>query len=159
MTLIAGTLSLHPRPAPQQSLDAYRIGAFSLPSAASKKVAITQLPGTDGSASAAEAATTNVAPPLATNGDVPSLGRSMNAMVFGDASWAALDSLWIRESNWNPNSRNRYSGACGIPQALPCSKISDMSPQGQISWGLQYIQRRYGNPQNAWAHEQSFGWY
>jgi hypothetical protein len=86
------------------------------------------------------------------------LGRDMNAAMFGDDNWSALDKLWTRESNWNVNARNR-SGACGIPQALPCSKIPDMSTTGQITWGLNYIKSRYGTPQAAWAHSQNFGWY
>jgi hypothetical protein len=127
-----------------------------------------ELPGQDGSitqaqaqaAAAAAVATpaTVVADALTNGGDIQSLGRTMNAAMFGDQYWEALDQLWTRESNWRPTALNR-SGACGIPQALPCSKIPDHSPQGQISWGLQYIQQRYGNPANAWAHEERYGWY
>ena len=87
------------------------------------------------------------------------LGRVMNAARFGDNHWAALNNLWTRESNWNPAARNRSSGACGIPQALPCSKIPNMSPEGQIDWGLTYIKNRYGNPTNAWLFWLSHHWY
>jgi len=66
--------------------------------------------------------------------------------------WDALYQLWMRESGWNPRSANRSSGACGIPQAYPCSKITDKSTLGQILWGLNYIQRRYGSPSAAWAY-------
>ena len=128
------------------------------------------LPGQDGSTTSAQAAAAAAAPTpsqtaavvvtatLTNNGDIRGLGRSMNASMFGDQYWEALNQLWTRESNWNPNAANR-SGACGIPQALPCAKISDHSPQGQISWGLQYIRGRYGNPGNAWVHELRYGWY
>lgn len=104
-------------------------------------------------------ATAAVTAALTNNGDIRGLGRNMNATLFGDQYWEALNQLWTRESNWNPLAANRRSGACGIPQALPCSKIPDHSPQGQITWGLHYIQARYGNPGNAWAHEQRLGWY
>lgn len=76
-----------------------------------------------------------------------------------------LIKLWERESGWNANSHNKSSGAHGIPQALPASKMasegSDYYTNGytQIRWGLKYIQGRYGNPSNAWAHSQSKGWY
>jgi len=74
-----------------------------------------------------------------------------------------LIELWTRESNWNPNAVNRSSGACGIPQALPCSKISnkygDNSYQSQIKWGIDYINSRYGNACNAWQHFLNKNWY
>jgi len=133
-----------------------------------------ELPGKDGNVSAAQVQADTAPPPAVTpapsratvavtaaltnNGDMRGLGRSMNATLFGDQYWESLNQLWTRESNWNPLAANR-SGACGIPQALPCSKIADHSPQGQISWGLNYIKARYGNPGNAWSHERSFGWY
>lgn len=75
------------------------------------------------------------------------------------ANWEALYVLWMRESGWNPRALNRSSGACGIPQALPCSKIPDQSIVGQIKWGLDYIQRRYGSPSGAMQHWQQKHWY
>jgi hypothetical protein len=74
-------------------------------------------------------------------------------------NWNALYVLWMRESGWNPRAVNRRSGACGIPQALPCSKIPDKSTAGQIRWGLDYIQRRYGTPIGAMSHWQQKKWY
>lgn len=129
---------------------------------------INQLPGSDGTASAARPGemaapkrpvARRAAIPLGAGGDVQALGRSLNAISFGDQHWPALQALWTRESNWNPQARNRSSGACGIPQALPCSKIPDMSPQGQIEWGLQYIKQRYGTPTNAWNFWLKHHWY
>jgi hypothetical protein len=125
--------------------------------------AVSQLPGKDGSTPVQAATAVPAAPSLPTiplgSSDVRALGRSLNAVEFGDQHWPALQALWNRESGWNPNARNRYSGACGIPQALPCSKISDHSPQGQIEWGLHYIKSRYGNPSNAWQFWMSHHWY
>ena len=91
--------------------------------------------------------------------DIRGLGRAMNAAKFGDSQWPALNNLWSRESNWRPEAVNRRSGACGIPQALPCGKIPDMSPVGQIEWGLNYIAHRYGTPGNAWEFWQKHRWY
>lgn len=76
-----------------------------------------------------------------------------------------LVKLWNRESGWRPNAVNKKSGACGIPQALPCKKMSkegsDYKTNGktQIRWGLKYIKNRYGSPSKAWAHSQRKGWY
>jgi len=73
--------------------------------------------------------------------------------------WNDLYALWERESGWDPGALNRSSGACGIPQSLPCSKILDHSTKGQIEWGLGYIKGRYGDPANALYHENLYSWY
>ena len=73
--------------------------------------------------------------------------------------------LWNRESGWNPSAHNRSSGAHGIPQALPASKMASeggdyySDPEPQIRWGLKYIAGRYGSPSAAWSHFCSCGWY
>lgn len=85
--------------------------------------------------------------------DAIQLGYDMAAARgWTGEQWDALYKLWMKESGWNPNSVNRGSGACGIPQAYPCSKITDKSAAGQITWGLNYIKGRYGSPATAWAH-------
>ena len=76
-----------------------------------------------------------------------------------------LVKLWNRESHWNPSACNRRSGAYGIPQALPASKMASAGSdyrtnyKTQIEWGLSYIQGRYGSPSSAWNHSQQKGWY
>ena len=76
-----------------------------------------------------------------------------------------LNRLWNRESSWNPRASNPYSGAYGIPQAVPGSKMASAgghwrtSSWTQIRWGLRYIRGRYRSPRRAWSHEQSTGWY
>jgi len=94
------------------------------------------------------------------------LGQKMMAVAgFQAGDWPALDQLWIRESGWRTNATNPTSGAYGIPQALPPSKMASAGPDWrtsaatQIAWGLDYIRSRYGTPRYAWAHEQEFGWY
>lgn len=100
----------------------------------------------------------------------PDSARAMglNAVLasgWDEAEFACLDALWTRESNWNAASSNRSSGAYGIPQALPGSKMASAgadwatNPQTQISWGLGYIKGRYGTPCKAWDHSRSSGWY
>lgn len=84
---------------------------------------------------------------------------------WGSSQFPPLVALWNRESGWNPLARNPSSGAYGIPQALPASKMAsagaDYLTNGvtQIRWGLGYIKGRYGSPAGAWLHEGRFGWY
>jgi hypothetical protein len=88
----------------------------------------------------------------------------LSAYGFGTDQWGCLDDLWQQESGWRYNAENP-SGAYGIPQALPGSKMATAGPDWQtdpttqIEWGLGYIQRTYGTPCNAWSHEEADGWY
>ena len=95
--------------------------------------------------------------------------RAIAARMVSDRGWGSdqyscLVSLWNRESGWSVHARNG-SGAYGIPQALPGSKMSSAGPNWQdnaatqIRWGLGYIASRYGSPCGAWGHSQSNGWY
>jgi hypothetical protein len=76
-----------------------------------------------------------------------------------------LNLLWSRESSWNVFAENPYSGAYGIPQAVPGSKMASAGPnwersaRTQIRWGLRYIKAIYGSPLAAWRHELATGWY
>ena len=94
------------------------------------------------------------------------IARSMMAgHGWGDSEFSCLENLWNRESSWNYQAENASSGAYGIPQALPGSKMSEVAsdwetnPSTQITWGLNYISGRYGTPCSAWAHSESVGWY
>lgn len=94
------------------------------------------------------------------------IARSMMAANYGwgDDQFACLVSLWNRESGWRVNAANS-SGAYGIPQALPGSKMASAgadwqtNPATQIAWGLGYIAGRYSTPCGAWGHSESNGWY
>jgi Transglycosylase SLT domain len=78
--------------------------------------------------------------------------------------WTCLDDLWQQESGWNYLAENA-SGAYGIPQALPGSKMASAGPDWQtdpttqIKWGLGYIRSIYGTPCGAWSHEEAYGYY
>ena len=94
--------------------------------------------------------------------------RMMSTSRYGwrsAAQYTCLVNLWTRESHWNYRSHNKSSGAHGIPQALPGSKMrvagADWmtNPVTQIRWGLGYIKGRYGSPCGAWAHFRSHNWY
>lgn len=84
---------------------------------------------------------------------------------WGDGEFSCLVNLWNRESNWNFQAENPSSGAYGIPQSLPGSKMASVgsdwrtNPTTQIKWGLGYIAGRYGTPCSAWAHSNATGWY
>ena len=95
--------------------------------------------------------------------------RIAEAMLasFGWSSgqFSCLDPLWAHESGWNVTAYNPGSGAYGIPQALPGSRMASAGPDWQtdaatqIRWGLRYIKGTYGSPCGAWDHEQATGWY
>ena len=84
---------------------------------------------------------------------------------FEISQFPCLDKLWKKESGWNYRASNSSSGAYGIPQALPGSKMASVAddwktnPATQIKWGLGYIEGRYDTPCGAWSHSQSTGWY
>ncbi|MEI2730683.1 MAG: hypothetical protein V9G08_01485 [Dermatophilaceae bacterium] len=96
--------------------------------------------------------------------------RAAAQTLVADRGWNAsqfqcLDRLWTKESNWSYTVSNRSSGAYGIPQALPGSKMATVAadwrtnPVTQITWGLNYIAAIYGTPCSAWSHSQSYNWY
>jgi hypothetical protein len=119
-----------------------------------------------------------VPPPSSTSGGAPivsapppnpgtaqSIAYSMlPSFGFSTDQFGCLDNIWTRESGWRYNAENA-SGAYGIPQALPGSRMATAgsdwltNPATQIRWGLTYIKSRYGTPCNAWAVWQSQGWY
>lgn len=79
--------------------------------------------------------------------------------TWGEGQWSAMYLLIMSESGFNPNIYNASSGACGIFQALPCSKMGGMEINNQIAWGVNYIKDRYGTPSNAWAFHLRMNWY
>ncbi|GLI28677.1 hypothetical protein ARHIZOSPH14_29190 [Agromyces rhizosphaerae] len=87
------------------------------------------------------------------------------ARGWSTGEFDCLVALWNKESGWRVNAMNPYSGAYGIPQALPGSKMAtagadwQTNAATQIEWGLGYIAGRYGTPCGAWSHSQSVGWY
>lgn len=88
------------------------------------------------------------------------LGQKLAAsMGWTGVQWQDLYALWMRESGWNAYAVNPSSGAAGIAQSLGHGAVQLGNAGAQISWGLQYILQRYGNPANAWQHELSAGWY
>jgi hypothetical protein len=100
----------------------------------------------------------------------PGSPRQIAQAMLGSFGWPAsefscLDPLWAHESGWSVSAYNAGSGAFGIPQALPGSRMASAGPDWQtnpatqIKWGLEYIKGTYGSPCAAWAHSQATGWY
>lgn len=81
------------------------------------------------------------------------------------AQYQAFSKIVSHESGWNVHASNASSGAYGLVQALPGSKMASAgsdwksNPETQIKWGLQYMNERYGSPVGAWQHWQVHGWY
>jgi cell wall-associated NlpC family hydrolase len=94
-----------------------------------------------------------------------SFAQGLVNRTWGASQFPFLYQLWERESGWNPAALNPLSGAFGIPQALPATKMATMgldwatNPYTQMEWGISYISAAYGDPQAAWAHEVAYGWY
>jgi peptidoglycan DL-endopeptidase CwlO len=89
----------------------------------------------------------------------------LGAYGWGSDQFLCLARLWTKESNWLTTATNPYSGAYGIPQALPPGKYSSAGGdwltnyRTQIEWGLGYIRERYGSPCSAWNHSVARNWY
>ncbi|MBO0869667.1 MAG: lytic transglycosylase domain-containing protein [Micromonosporaceae bacterium] len=84
------------------------------------------------------------------------------AAGFGLDQMPCLINMWNKESGWHTKAQNPSSGAYGIPQALPGSKMGtgwQTDPSVQIKWGLGYIKNRYSTPCGAWDYWQAHGWY
>ena len=100
-------------------------------------------------------------------GSAQAIAKAMlEARGWGDDQFSCLVTMWNHESGWRVNAANAGSGAYGIPQALPGSKMASAgadwqtNPTTQIKWGLGYIASRYGTPCGAWAQWQANGgWY
>lgn len=100
------------------------------------------------------------------SGDPKAIAQAMLGQFgFGADQWSCLESLWEKESGWDPTAANPTSSAYGIPQSLPGSKMASAgadwatNPATQIEWGLGYIRDTYGSPCSAWGHSEANGWY
>jgi resuscitation-promoting factor RpfB len=113
--------------------------------------------------SGAQSVLVNMPPPDPGTAQSTAFGL-LSSYGFASSQWGCLDDLWERESGWVYNAENA-SGAYGIPQALPGSKMAsagpdwETDPTTQIKWGLGYIKSVYATPCGAWDHEEADGWY
>ncbi|WP_354642124.1 transglycosylase SLT domain-containing protein [Kitasatospora camelliae] len=96
----------------------------------------------------------------------PGSVQDMALQIIGDANqFQCFSQIVKRESGWNYTATNASSGAYGLVQALPGSKMASAgddwrtNPATQIKWGLNYMNSRYGSPCGAWSFWQSHHWY
>ena len=151
----------------QHSANAAAIAAAT---AAHKAEAAARAQHTAAASRSAPRTTTPSAGPIPSSCSSYSGNRAIGCALLLDEGFAlsqmpCLDKIWTHESNWRTNAENASSGAYGIPQALPASKMgvygSDYrtNPTPQIKWGLNYIKGRYTSPCGAWSFWQAHGWY
>ncbi|GHG15808.1 transglycosylase SLT domain-containing protein [Streptomyces filamentosus] len=91
--------------------------------------------------------------------------QELARQIVPASQYASFSKIVSHESGWNHKATNSSSGAYGLVQALPASKMSSAgsdwktNPATQIKWGLNYMNERYGSPNAAWAFWQANGWY
>ena len=125
---------------------------------AAKRAAAAATPASSGSAAPSDSA------PQPSGNPQQIASAMLGSFGWSSSEFGCLVSLWNLESGWNVYASNP-SGAYGIPQALPGSKMASAGPDWQsnaatqIRWGLGYIKSLYGSPCGAWSHEQASGWY
>ncbi|GAB2974268.1 aggregation-promoting factor C-terminal-like domain-containing protein [Frigoribacterium salinisoli] len=153
------------------SRDAYEITQYVPPAPVvteTPEPGATEAPDGAADAPAAPAAPKSSGAPAAGTPDPGSAKAAAAELIaargWGTGEYDCLVALWQKESGWNTYAYNP-SGAYGIPQALPGSKMASAgadwqtNPATQITWGLGYISGRYGTPCGAWGHSQSHNWY
>lgn len=108
---------------------------------------------------AAEAPASTPAPKQYTGGG--NKDSWMAAAGIPQSEWWAVDFIVSRESSWNPNAVNPNGGACGLVQALPCSKLGPnwSDPVVALKWQYNYVNNRYGGYAQAVAFWQANHWY
>ncbi|MFI5679486.1 aggregation-promoting factor C-terminal-like domain-containing protein [Streptomyces cellulosae] len=105
------------------------------------------------------------APAQAAPSQVTQAKSVAHRLIPNAAQYKAFSKIVEHESGWNITARNSFSGAYGLVQALPGSKMASAgsdwktNPATQIKWGLNYMNSRYGSPVGAWAFWQAHGWY
>jgi len=120
---------------------------------------IVNAPKADASAPYTEKFTVDL--PMKVNPDMKTreIVLSLVKIEFGEDQVDAFDQIVIHESGWDPKAVNPNGGACGLFQALPCSKMGGTDLEDQIKFGFNYIKSRYGTPKEAWAFWKEHNWY
>jgi hypothetical protein len=152
----------------QQAQQAQRTQQPQRPQQAAPKNAA--VPATQPAASPANPSTPSASPSAtpvpAASGSPQSIAQAMlKSFGWSSSQFSCLEPLWAHESGWSVSASNPSTGAYGIPQAMPGSKMASAGPDWQtnastqIKWGLGYIKDTYGSPCAAESHEQADGWY
>lgn len=92
--------------------------------------------------------------------------QAMARQMMPADQFQCFSNIVNHESSWNYRASNPSSGAYGLVQALPGSKMASAgadwmtNPATQIKWGLSYMNSsRYGSPCAAWSFWQANHWY
>jgi hypothetical protein len=146
--------------------DAFRLRLTQTRDAIAQRQAAKKRAVTAASTAAAHHAATQTQAATAASGSPQQIAEAMlGSFGWSSSQFSCLDPLWEHESGWSVTAANPGSGAYGIPQALPGSRMASAGPDWrtnaatQITWGLEYIKGTYGSPCAAWAHEEATGWY
>ena len=146
--------------------DAFRLRLTQTRDAIAQRQAAKKRAVMAASTAAADHAATQTQAATAASGSPQQIAEAMlGSFGWSSSQFSCLDPLWEHESGWSVTAANPGSGAYGIPQALPGSRMASAGPDWQtnaatqIKWGLEYIKGTYGSPCAAWAHEEATGWY
>ena len=134
--------------------------------AAAAKAAADQLAAEKAAAArAAAAATQEAASRSETRTTLSGSPQSIAAQIVPADQLDSFDEIISHESGWDVHATNASSGAYGLGQALPGSKMASAgsdwqdSAETQIRWALSYMNDRYGSPNAAWQFWQANNWY
>lgn len=113
----------------------------------------------DSSSSSSSSSSSDAGPMFYSGGGAPA--EWMAAAGIASSDWGYVDYIVSRESGWNPNATNSGSGACGLVQALPCSKVpgNGYDPVDNLRWGNGYAVGRYGSWGAAVAFWSANNWW
>ena len=145
---------------------AYLVRLAAVQDAIAQRKAATQATQATQAAAATKATAATAAAKMAASGSPRQVAQAMlGSFGWSSSQFSCLDPLWAHESGWSASAYNAGSGAFGIPQTLPGSRMASAGPDWQtnaatqIKWGLDYIKGTYGSPCGAWSHEEATGWY
>lgn len=96
---------------------------------------------------------------LLPEGDIKQYALWQVIDTWDSSQWSSFDYVVRKESNWDHTAVNPSSGACGLPQSLPCSKMGTDDPYEQIDWMIWYIQESYGTPKRTKIFHLQNNWY
>jgi hypothetical protein len=159
------TAAAHVQAAADRTVLAQRAAAAARAAAAKAAAAKAAAAKAAAAHAAAASAAASSAAPSSSSAAAPSGSYQSYALSkVGSQQFSCLESLWGKESGWNPNAQNPSSSAYGIPQFLDSTWASTgiaktSNGYRQIDAGLSYLDSRYGSPCGGWAHSQSSGWY
>jgi hypothetical protein len=141
------TVSVHGVTSKPQTRDAFDVYVTPKPTPTPEPVV-----ASTSDSSSSDSGSSDPAPLFYSGGGAPA--EWMAAAGIASSDWGYVDYIVSRESGWNPNATNSSSGACGLVQALPCSKVpgNGYDPVDNLRWGNGYAVGRYGS----WAAAQAF---